>query len=85
MTIIIGPETQRMLEEKLKTGDYKSTEEVLQAALHALDQGQEEELDDETRAAIARAEQDIAQGRVHDWNVVRDQVLATLSGKKANG
>ena len=79
MTVTISPETQKLLEEKLKTGAYSSADELLHAALEAL--GTEAELDRETLEAIDRAEEAVDAGRVHEWKDVREVVKAKLLGK----
>jgi len=81
MTITISPETQELLERRLKIGDFKSTDELLHAALAALDSVQESGLDEETLKAIESSEEDIAAGRLHDWKDIREQVRARLSGR----
>jgi hypothetical protein len=64
MEIQLRHETRRLLEEKLQSGPYKSTDELLHAALVSLDNRSEGELDAETLDAIDRAEEAIAAGRV---------------------
>ena len=76
MGITLTPETQRLLEDKLKGGLYRSADEVVLAALEALDELESAELDDETLDAIDRAEDQIERGEVHDWKSVREQVRA---------
>ena len=41
MTLTIGPETQRLLDERMKAGRYASLEELLIAALTSLEQNEE--------------------------------------------
>jgi putative addiction module CopG family antidote len=76
MTISLSPDTQKLLEEKLKTGDYRSADDVVHAALQALSELESHGLDDETLDAIDRAEDEIERGDVHDWKDVRDSVRA---------
>jgi Arc/MetJ-type ribon-helix-helix transcriptional regulator len=86
VTISLSAETQKLLEEKLRSGEYKSPDEVVQAALealktvelHSLDQAT---LDQATLDAIDRAEDQIEQDVVHDWKDVREQVRARFLGK----
>jgi putative addiction module CopG family antidote len=59
MTISLTPELDRLLNERLASGQYKSVEEVLTRALRAL---REEE---ETVAAIAEGYEDVLAGRVY--------------------
>jgi putative addiction module CopG family antidote len=58
MTISLTPELDRLLSERLGSGQYKSAEEVLSRALRAL---KEEE---ETITAIAEGYEDVLAGRV---------------------
>ena len=81
MTIVLSPQTQKLLEEKLKSGSYTSPDEVLRAALEALDGQDAAKLDDRALAAIDRAEDQIERGEVHDWQDVREQVKARFLGK----
>ena len=82
MTISVGPETQKLLEEKLKTGEYKSPEEVVHAALEALNQLDEFKLDEQALADIERAEEEIDRSECHDWKDVRERVRKTFLGKQ---
>lgn len=82
MTILLSAETQKLLEEKLlKGGGYQSADEVVHAALEALNIAEEHALDDETLDAIDRAEDQIEHGEVHDWTDVREQLRAKFLGK----
>ena len=75
MTITLSPQTQRLLEEQLKKGTFASADEVLQAALVALDES--DALDEETLDAIDESEAQIARGEVLEW----DEVLARVRAK----
>ncbi len=81
MTITLSPETQKLLEEKLKDGAYRSVDDVLNAALQALDEVESQELDEELLDAIDRAEDQIERGEVHNWDDVREQIRARLLGE----
>jgi Arc/MetJ-type ribon-helix-helix transcriptional regulator len=83
MNISLSPETQELLERKLKTGAYPSADAVVQAALEALDKI--DALDDSTFDAIDRAEDQIERGEVHDWKDVREQVRAKFLGNRSLG
>ena len=80
MVISLSEETQRMVEEKLGAGGYGTADEVVRAALAALDELEVSALDEETLDGIDRAEEQVARGEVHDWADVRDKVRATLRG-----
>ena len=81
MTISLISETQKLLEEKLQTGEYGSADEVLHAALEALNELESHSLDEATLDAIDRAEDQIERGQVHDWKDVRERVRAKFLGK----
>jgi Arc/MetJ-type ribon-helix-helix transcriptional regulator len=74
MELTLGPETQRMLEEKLKEG--RSADEVVQAGILALSQRQIPELDEDTLDAIDEAEDQIERGEVSDWDEVQARLRA---------
>ena len=75
MTISLSGETQKLLDEKLRTGEYRSADEVVLAALEALNALESYSLDDQTLDAIDQAEDQIERGEVHDWKDVREQVF----------
>ena len=80
MTISLSPETQKLLEDRLKTGEYGSADAVLHAALEALSELEKHGLDEQTLDAIDHAEDQIDRGEVHDWKDVREQVRAKFLG-----
>jgi putative addiction module CopG family antidote len=57
MTISLTPELDRLLSERLASGQYKSVEEVLTRALRALKE------EDETVAAVMEGHEDFLAGR----------------------
>jgi Arc/MetJ-type ribon-helix-helix transcriptional regulator len=75
MTITLGPETQRLLEDQLQKGIFASPDEALRAALQALDELGE--LDEGTLDAIDESDAQIARGQVLEW----DEVLARVRAK----
>jgi putative addiction module CopG family antidote len=81
MTISLSDATQKLLEEKLQSGGYRSADEVVHAALEALNELESRTLDAETLDAIDRAEDQIDRGEVHDWKDVRRQVRERFLGK----
>jgi putative addiction module CopG family antidote len=80
MNISLSPETQKLLDEQLKAGDYRSADEILNAALEALRDAENVELDDELLDSIDEAEDQIERGEGRDWKDVREQIKARLSG-----
>ena len=81
MSISLSQETEKLLEERIKTGGYGSADDVVQAALEALDALEAGSLDAEALNAIDRAEDQIERGEVHDWNDVRERVRAEFLGQ----
>jgi Arc/MetJ-type ribon-helix-helix transcriptional regulator len=79
MEISIRPKTRELLEARLGKGDYADVDELLRAALAALDElgG----LDSAALDAIDEAEEDIAHGRTHDWAAVRASLEAQFPNK----
>ena len=62
MSITLSPETQKLIEERMKQDGYPSADDVVLAALELLDQ--KEPLDEQTLAAIDRAESQIEAGEL---------------------
>ncbi len=81
MTISLSAETQKLLAEKLQSGEFSSADEVVHAALEALNTLQSHSLDPATLDAIHRAEAQIEHTRVHNWKNVREQVHDRFLGK----
>lgn len=79
MSIVLSSKTQKLLEDRLKAGAYTSPDDLVNAALEALDQLTE--LDEPTLDAIDRAEDQIEAGSVHQWRDVRDQIRSEFNKK----
>lgn len=79
MAIKLSIDTQKRIEEKLKGGPYSSADELICAAIDALDELDSEGLDNETLAAIDRGNEQIERGEVYDWNDVREEVRKKFS------
>jgi Arc/MetJ-type ribon-helix-helix transcriptional regulator len=77
MNIVLSPATQKLLEERMKEGDYTSPEDVIRVALEGLEGEFVEELDPGTRAAIERAD---AQAQRNEGTPV-DEAFAQLRRK----
>ena len=81
MGISLSQETEKRLEERVKNGAYRTADDLILAALGALDELDDAgELDEETLDAIDRAEGQIERGEVHDWKDIREQVRGRLMG-----
>jgi Arc/MetJ-type ribon-helix-helix transcriptional regulator len=81
MNIVLSPETGKLLDAKLHGGEYRSADDVVRAALEALNELDSHRLDDQTLDAIDRAEDQIERGDVHDWKNVRGRVRAKFLGQ----
>ena len=57
MNVILSPRTQKLLEKRMREADYPSADDLIRAALEALEGVPVEDLDEETQAAIERAEE----------------------------
>ena len=83
MPFSLSPESERLLAERVELGGYSSVDEVILAALSALDEmgDIDVELDEEDLDAIDRAEDQIERGEVRDWADVRDEIRAKFLGR----
>jgi Arc/MetJ-type ribon-helix-helix transcriptional regulator len=80
MNITISPETGKLLEAELKKGGYSSADDVVRVALERLTNaadGDYDDLDEETRAAIECAEEEADRGE----GIPLDQAFAELRRK----
>ena len=77
MNISISPKTQRLLQAQLKKGRHKSADAVVRHALETLGRVEGEtyeQLDEETRAAIERAEAQASRGEGRPWKDVKAEL-----------
>jgi Arc/MetJ-type ribon-helix-helix transcriptional regulator len=79
MNISISDQTQRLLEDRMKKGGFRSPDEALRIALETMEEVEGvsiEELDPETQAAIERAEAEADRGEGRPWEEVREELRA---------
>jgi Arc/MetJ-type ribon-helix-helix transcriptional regulator len=79
MTITLTPQTQKLVEERMKRGGFATPDDLVRIALETLDQVEGEafeDLDDETRQAIERAEAQSARGEGRPWEDVKSELRA---------
>jgi Arc/MetJ-type ribon-helix-helix transcriptional regulator len=79
MTITLSPETQKLLEARMKQGGFQTPDAIVRIALETLDQIEGEafeQLDDETQAAIGRAEAQSVRGEGRPWEEVKAELRA---------
>ena len=84
MHIVLSPETQKLLEERMRAGRFATADEAVRVALQTLgeiDGDLLEDLDDETRAAIERAEAQGERGEGQPWEQVREELRARYLSK----
>jgi len=77
MNIVLSPETQVLLEARMKEGDYSSPDDAIRVALKTLEGEAIEDLDSETQSAIERAEAQAARGE----GIPVDEAFAFLRRK----
>ncbi|HET6248555.1 MAG TPA: hypothetical protein VFE47_12710 [Tepidisphaeraceae bacterium] len=62
MEVSLSPKTEKLLQERMRDGDYGSPDEAIQIALESMAPESLESLDADTLAAINRAEQQSERG-----------------------
>jgi predicted transcriptional regulator len=73
MTITLSPETQQLLEARMKRDGFKSADDAVRALLN------DDIVDDrspETIAAIRRGMEDARAGRTRPWEEVKKELIA---------
>lgn len=81
MRLSLSAETEQLIEARLRKGGYNSADDLVRVALELLDQVEPEALDDETLAAIDRAEDQIERGEYRAWDDVKAELRAKYLGK----
>jgi Arc/MetJ-type ribon-helix-helix transcriptional regulator len=79
MTISLSPETQKLLEERMKRGRFATPDDVVRVALEMLEQYEGDALEDlepDTLAAIERAEAQSVRGEGRPWEEVKAELRA---------
>jgi Arc/MetJ-type ribon-helix-helix transcriptional regulator len=62
MNVTLRPDAQKFIEEQVRAGNFRSVDDALQEAVQRMMIEAELDLDDETAAAINRAEEQIDRG-----------------------
>lgn len=75
MNITISPETQWLLEERMKKDEFASPDDVVRQGLERFEQDDYEELDDETLAAIEEGLAQANRGQGQPWEEVRKELV----------
>jgi putative addiction module CopG family antidote len=84
MPILLNPETEKLVEDRMKRGGYSSADEIVRAALETLDQSEAEaieDLDPATQAALHRAEAQADRGEGRPWSEVRAELQSRFAKK----
>ncbi len=68
MNVSLKPEALKFVEEQVRAGRFESTDEVLEAAVTRMMSENEFDLDDQTVAAINRAEEQLDRGEGMDFD-----------------
>jgi len=81
MKVSLNPEAQRFVESQVRSGTFSSADELVDEAVQRMKLETELELDDDTAAAINRAEEQIDRAQGIDF----DQFAAQWRKKLAAG
>jgi predicted transcriptional regulator len=78
MTITLSPETQQLLEQRMKRDGFATVDEAVRALLN--DDGGDDR-DPETLAAIRRGMEDARAGRTQPWEEVKKELTARSANR----
>lgn len=81
MSFSLSPETQKLIEERMRLGGYSSPDDLVRDAIDVLAQVGGEELDEETLASIRRGEEQVQRGEYRDWEQVKAEIRSKYLGK----
>jgi antitoxin ParD1/3/4 len=88
MNIVLSPEMQRFLEEKVKAGQYASRSEVIDSALVSLKESEEltPEVIDELRRELRLGIEQLDRGDGQPWDAeaVKARVREQAAGERGN-
>lgn len=76
MQLQLRPELQKFVEDRVKSGQYASTEEVVEAGIARLMLDPEPTLDEQTLRAIEEGDAQGDRGAVVDWQELRAELLS---------
>ena len=88
MAITLSPELQQYVDEKVRSGEFASVDEVFAAAVRVM-RNVEEALpsaEDDLRREIDLGLKDIEEGRVREWDFeeLKQFIRSQAAGKKAS-
>jgi predicted transcriptional regulator len=83
MAIVLSPETQHLIEQRMKDTGFASADDLVRVALDALDRvgADFEDLDADTRAAIEEGLAQADRGEGRSWEEVRAELRARFIKK----
>jgi Arc/MetJ-type ribon-helix-helix transcriptional regulator len=67
MSRALSPETQALIEERMKRGGYSSADDMVRVALDVLNQVEHEPIDDREIADIRASLDQMKRGQIVDW------------------
>ena len=76
MDLQLRPELQKFVDEKVKTGEYRSTTDVVEAAIARLMLDPAPQLDEETLRALEEGEAEGDRGEIREWKDLKAELLA---------
>ena len=76
MQIILTPDQQKFVDAQVRAGRFESPEQVVAEAPSRLMQDPDEEIDDDTYAALRRSDDQLARGEGRALENVRDELRA---------
>jgi Arc/MetJ-type ribon-helix-helix transcriptional regulator len=82
MNLILRPDIIQFIDEQVKAGRFPSPEAVVEAAIVEWREADEEELDDETIAAINEAEEQGDRGEGIEFDALRAELKSRLHGNR---
>ena len=81
MNVKLKPTAQKFVEEQIQSGRFRSADDLLDEAVQRMMLEDELELDDETVAAINRAEEQIDQGEGIDFDEFAADMRKRIASK----
>jgi len=84
MVVHLSKDLERLVQEKVETGRYRSTDDVISKALHVLDE-RDQELDAQANAFKTEIEHRLASGPATpmDFSAVKRRVHEEVEARKA--
>jgi Arc/MetJ-type ribon-helix-helix transcriptional regulator len=67
MSVLLSPETQALIEERMRRGGYSTADDVVRVALDVLHQVEDDGTDDSEMVALRASIEQMKRGEVIDW------------------